>query len=97
MIDKYVKNQLKEGGECQKVLGDLKALYELSALWGEHADKFHMIGLSEQINWFAGREFDSKELAAFKEGLAAIPLFLERCAAEVFAIENADVLKDELS
>ena len=84
-INQLVKNQGQEGKECESILGDLNGLHAIANIWDKYPDLIHIVGVNELIKW-QQNEFDSKELAAFKAGLAAFPEFFEKCFKEV--VEN---------
>ena len=80
-IAKLVQNQGKTEHECLGVLGDLNGLYAIAQIWETYPDLLNIIGIHELMEW-TSKDFDSKELAAFKEGLAAFPKFFEKCFNE---------------
>lgn len=65
--------------EPQQVLGSTTAVKNIAAFWDKQAMNIHVIGASELHKWTQDKDFDAKELKAFKEGLAAIPLFMLSC------------------
>lgn len=78
-INDLIKSKGLEQDECLSVTGDLNGLHAMGNFWEYHADIIHIIGINELINWTTDRKFTSEEMAAFQEGLAALPNFLEKC------------------
>lgn len=81
-IQELIKNQGEIDDPCLSVVGDLNGLHAMANIWDQYADLLHIIGVNEFIEW-TGKDFDSKELKAFQEGLKAFPKFFEQCYKEV--------------
>lgn len=81
-IRKFFKNQSKEGGECQKVLGNTKKLGEFAKFWENNGDAIGVLVASRLIEYSSSREYTEKEFAAYKEGLQEVGVFLGLCWTE---------------
>ena len=81
-ITDLIGNKGQTDKPCLEVVGDENGLAEMANIWDRNAQLLHIIGINEFIEWTANREFTDKELAAFQEGLAALPNFIEKCYLE---------------
>lgn len=93
-INRLIENKGKPVGECQKVIGSLESLYALSDFWERYASDVQLIATNELLDYIEDidRKFNSEQVDAFKEGLGAIPVFLQQCWEERQRIE-AEKLK----
>ncbi len=81
-IKKFFKNQSKEGGECQKVLGNTKKLGEFAKFWENNGDAVAVFIAAKLVEYSAENEYTEKEFGAYKQGLHEIGVFLSDCWAE---------------
>lgn len=90
-IKKLIENKGQPVDECQKVLGGLESLYALSDFWERYASDIQLIATNELLDYIEDedRKFNYEQVEAFKEGLGAIPLFLQQCWEERQKIEAA--------
>lgn len=73
----YNQGQSTEPG-IMKVLAHKELILALSGVWEIHAQSFHILATHALLD-FVKNDVDSKEIAAFKTGLAAIPSLLKQC------------------
>lgn len=81
-IRQFFKNQAKEGGECQKVLGNTKKLGEFAKFWEHNGEDLAVLVASRLVDYSSNREYTEKEFAAYKEGLQEVGIFLAGCWQE---------------
>lgn len=81
IISELIKSKGQTDKPCESVLGDETRVHTIANMW-EYADLIHIIGVNELIEWTSDKEFNSAELKAFQEGLAALPEFMEKCFKE---------------
>ena len=81
-INQLIKNNGNTTNPCQSVVGDENGVNVFAELWTNYPDLIHIIGIHSLIEWTTDREFDSKEMEAFKAGLAMFPEFMEKCYEE---------------
>lgn len=61
-----------------QVVGETK-VKDLARFWQAEAETINVISARGLYDWISDRDFTKEELRAFKEGLAAIPLFMKSC------------------
>lgn len=88
VVRKLISNKGEPSTECVKILGTLEALYSISDFWEHNAGEIHLIATNELLEYSDKEEFDSNQLKAYKIGLAAIPLFFQKCFEEKQEIEE---------
>jgi len=88
---KLVENRGEDTTPCIKVVGTLEALYVLADFWERNAQSFHLIATNCLLDYTYREEFSAEQSTAYKQGLADIPLFLQKCVDERRMIEEEAV------
>lgn len=88
MINEYIQHledSTDKMGVCEKILGNLEDLYELAGIYDNSNRLLTLLELHCEVAYTHQKEFDSKELKAFQEGLGSIKNMLKQCSLEVKA------------
>lgn len=89
MIKKYIDTKdyaLRKGDEAliaEEILGDVRSVEEIAALWINHKDKLKTIELALLLDFCQTEQFDKERLDAYRMGLSAMNIFFESCAVEL--------------
>lgn len=88
-ITTAIENKSRVGGNnCEGVLGSNELVGVFAEFWKGNAGALHVIGANELVDYCSlNDDLDSRQIQAFKQGLAAFPSFFEACFAEKYQKE----------
>lgn len=86
-IRELVENKATDTTDCQKIIGNLEALYAIADFHEKNAKEMQLIGANAMLD-FVGQSFNEDKLAGFQAGLAVFPKFFMECYKERDLIEK---------
>lgn len=81
-LKRFQENLRKEKqnkSETLKILNNTKEWQNFANFWREHAGAIHTVSSVKLVDYLSKENIDSKQAAAYKAGLAELPVFLEQC------------------
>lgn len=89
MIKNYIETKdfvLRKGDEAmivEEILGDVRSVEEIAALWINNKKNLKTIELALLLDFCQSEHFDKERFDAYRMGLGAMNIFFETCAVEL--------------
>lgn len=82
-LKKLIQNlDTKEPIDCEVILGKSAYLADFARFWLKHGDELMLVATKKLTDYATERDYESKEMKAYREGLLDIGKFFYECYAE---------------